>query len=197
MPCCCFTTSESSKTLELIGTFELIYLVQPTRFTDERVCCVPFLVPRRIETKRLVLRNPYMKKRHEFSVLQWTFFSPRCGEVRPICFNATKSLYHSIHLCILNLLILHLTSLEGMFSSMDIFLKFFWKIVVKFTMLAILKCTVALSTLTMLHSYHHWPIFRTFHHPQQKLFTYETIISHSLLPATLGNIYPLWLACFS
>lgn len=56
--------------LELIGTFELIYLVQPTRFTDERVCCVPFLVPRRIETKRLVLRNPYMKKRHEFSVLQ-------------------------------------------------------------------------------------------------------------------------------
>ena len=70
VPCCCFTISESSKTLELIGTFELIYLVQTTRFTDERVCFVPFLVPRRTETKRLVLRNPYMKKRHEFSVLQ-------------------------------------------------------------------------------------------------------------------------------
>ena len=31
------------------------------------------------------------------------FFSPRNGEVRPICYKATKSLCHSTYLCSLNL----------------------------------------------------------------------------------------------
>lgn len=41
----------------------------------------------------------------------------------------------------------------------------------------------------MLYNQHYYLVLNIFHHPKQKFYNHQVIITHPLLPPTLGNIY--------